>query len=130
MFVNSTTDIKKEVKENCDVKHGIKAECKVVLKKLKIEVKPEDYKEVVRLPDDNEQPVNNEFFTAEVNFNRNEMNIQTEKCRVCWKRVTTGVSSVKFVLLEQPLCRPTTVAMATRLGVGPVQPVGHSTKEP
>ncbi|XP_023239754.1 zinc finger protein 224-like [Centruroides sculpturatus] len=75
-------DIKKEeVKRNCDVKHGIKTECKVVLKKLKFELKTEDCKEVVHLPDDNEQvmPVNNEFFTPDENFNRNEMNIQIEE---------------------------------------------------
>ncbi|XP_023244486.1 uncharacterized protein LOC111642374, partial [Centruroides sculpturatus] len=54
-LVNFTTDIKKEVvEENCDVKHGIKSECKVDLKKLKIEVKTEDCKNV-HLPDDNEQ---------------------------------------------------------------------------
>ncbi|XP_023241016.1 zinc finger protein 567-like [Centruroides sculpturatus] len=73
-------DIKKEdVKEICDVKHAIKSKCRVVLKKLKFEVKTEDYKEVVHLPDDNEQPVNNEFFTPDRNFNRNEMNIQIEE---------------------------------------------------
>ncbi|XP_023212282.1 zinc finger protein 226-like [Centruroides sculpturatus] len=75
-------DIKKEeVEENYEVKHGIKSECKVDLKKLKIEVKTEDYKEVVHLPDDNEQVmfVNNEFFTPERNSNGNEMNIEIEK---------------------------------------------------
>ncbi|XP_023232623.1 zinc finger protein 808-like [Centruroides sculpturatus] len=71
-------DIKKEeVKVNCDVKHGIKSECKIDLKKLKIEVKTEDCKEAV-LPDDNEQPVNNELFTLEENSDRNEMSIQIE----------------------------------------------------
>ncbi|XP_067124367.1 uncharacterized protein [Centruroides vittatus] len=45
---------KEEVKENYDVKYGIKSECRVVLKKLKIEVKTEDYKEIVHHPD-NEQ---------------------------------------------------------------------------
>ncbi|XP_023241013.1 zinc finger protein 62-like [Centruroides sculpturatus] len=75
-------DIKtEEVEKNYDVKHGIKSECKVVLKKLKIEVKTEDCKEVVYLPDNNEQlmPVNNEFFTPDENFNNNEMNIQIKE---------------------------------------------------
>ncbi|XP_067119424.1 zinc finger protein 728-like [Centruroides vittatus] len=84
-------DIKKEeVKENSNVKHGIKSECKVVLKKLKIEVKTEDCKDIVHLPDDNEHvmPVNNEFFTPEENSNRNEMNIdigeeeQIQECNI------------------------------------------------
>ncbi|XP_023239083.1 zinc finger and BTB domain-containing protein 14-like [Centruroides sculpturatus] len=77
----SEIDIKKEVKENCDVKHGIKSECKVDLKKLKIEVKTEDCKEVVHLPDDNEQvmPVSKEYFTLNENFNKDEMNIQNIK---------------------------------------------------
>ncbi|XP_023241014.1 zinc finger protein 708-like [Centruroides sculpturatus] len=74
-------DIKKEVKENYDVKHGIKSECKVVLKKLKIEVKTEDHKEIFHLPDDDEHVlyVNNEFFTPNENFNTNEMDIQIEE---------------------------------------------------
>ncbi|XP_023232617.1 zinc finger protein 708-like isoform X1 [Centruroides sculpturatus] len=69
-----------EVKKNCDVKHGIKSECKVVLEKLNIEIKTEDCKEAV-FPDDNKQvmPVNNEFFTPVENFNRNEMNIQIKE---------------------------------------------------
>ncbi|XP_023241027.1 zinc finger protein 708-like [Centruroides sculpturatus] len=74
-------DIKKEVTENCDVKHGIKSECKVDLKKLKIEVKTEDCKQVVHVPDDNEQvmPVNNEFCTPDENSNKSEMKIQMEE---------------------------------------------------
>ncbi|XP_023239208.1 zinc finger protein 615-like [Centruroides sculpturatus] len=75
-------DIKKEkVKQNYDVKHGIKSECKIVLKKLKIEVKTEDCKEVVHLSDDDEHvmTVNNEFFTPDENSNRNEVNIQIEE---------------------------------------------------
>ncbi|XP_067120137.1 zinc finger protein 85-like [Centruroides vittatus] len=75
-------DIKKEeVKENYNVKHDIKSECKVVLKKLKIQVKTEDYKEIVNLSDNNEQliTVNNEFFTPDENFNENEMNNKIEE---------------------------------------------------
>ncbi|XP_023236109.1 oocyte zinc finger protein XlCOF6-like [Centruroides sculpturatus] len=56
-------------------------QCKVVLKKLKIEVKTEDRKEVVHLPDDdgNVLPVNNEYFTSNENFIKNEMNIKIEE---------------------------------------------------
>ncbi|XP_067144720.1 zinc finger protein 85-like isoform X1 [Centruroides vittatus] len=73
------TDIKKEeVKENYDVKYGIKSECKADLKKLKTEVKTEDCKEVVHFPDDDKHVmlINNEFLTSDKNFNRNETNIQ------------------------------------------------------
>ncbi|XP_023239757.1 uncharacterized protein LOC111638303, partial [Centruroides sculpturatus] len=77
---NNETDIKKEVKENCDVKHGIKTECKVDLKKLKIEVKTEDCKDI-HLPADNEQvmPVKKEYFTPNENFNNNELNVKNIK---------------------------------------------------
>ncbi|XP_023239205.1 zinc finger protein 2-like [Centruroides sculpturatus] len=75
-------DIKKEEeKEYYDVKHGIKSECKVVLRKLKIEVKTEVCNEVVYLSDANEHvmTVNNQSLNPDENFNRNEMNIQTEE---------------------------------------------------
>ncbi|XP_023211371.1 zinc finger and BTB domain-containing protein 41-like [Centruroides sculpturatus] len=71
---------KEEGKRNYDGEHGIKSKCKVASKKLKIEVKSEDCKDV-HLPDDNEQvmPVNNGFFTPDKNFNKDEINIQIEK---------------------------------------------------
>ncbi|XP_067123180.1 uncharacterized protein PF3D7_1120000-like [Centruroides vittatus] len=80
-------DIKKEVKENYDVKHGIKSECKVDLKKVKIELKTEDYKEVVVLPDDDEHvsPVNNEYLTLNENFNKNELKAQKGSLKTAFK---------------------------------------------
>ncbi|XP_023244485.1 uncharacterized protein LOC111642373 isoform X2 [Centruroides sculpturatus] len=76
---NSEIDCKKkEIKEEKrDIKHGIKLECKVVLKRLNFKVKIEDCKEVY-LPDEYKdlEPVKNEFFIPDRNSNRNETNVQ------------------------------------------------------
>ncbi|XP_067119411.1 zinc finger protein 624-like [Centruroides vittatus] len=76
---NSKIDCKKEEikEEKCDVKHGIKSECKVVLKRLNFNVKTEDCN-VVYLPDEYEdlKPVKNEFFIPDRNSNRNDTNVQ------------------------------------------------------
>ncbi|XP_067133513.1 zinc finger protein 28-like [Centruroides vittatus] len=75
---NSEIDYKKEEikEEKCDIKQGIKSECKVVLKRLNFNVKTEDCKGVY-LPDEYEdlKPVKNEFFIPD----RNDKNVQIKK---------------------------------------------------
>ncbi|XP_067119421.1 zinc finger protein 11-like [Centruroides vittatus] len=79
---NSEIDYKKEEikEEKCDIKQGIKSECKVVLKRLNFKVKTEDYQRVY-LADQYEdlKPVKNEFFIPDRNSNRNNKNVQIKK---------------------------------------------------
>ncbi|XP_067118940.1 zinc finger protein 28-like isoform X2 [Centruroides vittatus] len=78
----SEEDCKKEriKKESWDTKYGIKSECKVVLRRLNIEVKTEDCK-VVHLRDEYQdvKPVKNEFFTSDEIVNWNETNVQIQE---------------------------------------------------
>ncbi|XP_023239805.1 gastrula zinc finger protein XlCGF7.1-like, partial [Centruroides sculpturatus] len=76
---------KEEVKENFDVKHGIKSECKVDLKKLKIEVKTEDCKEDVHLPDDNEHvmPSGNRVNSSVRNGKKSNIKRKNDICGKC-----------------------------------------------
>ncbi|XP_023239756.1 zinc finger protein 62 homolog [Centruroides sculpturatus] len=79
---NSEIDCKKEEikEEKCDIKLGIKSECKVVLKRLNFKVKTDDCKRV-HLPYKYEdlKPVKNEFFIPDRNSNRDEPNVQIKE---------------------------------------------------
>ncbi|XP_067144744.1 zinc finger protein 271-like [Centruroides vittatus] len=79
---NSETDCKKEKikEEKYDIKHGIKSECKVVLKRLNFKVKTEHCKNVNLLDEyEDLKPVKNEFFIPDRNSNRNDTNVQIKE---------------------------------------------------
>ncbi|XP_023241017.1 zinc finger protein 99-like [Centruroides sculpturatus] len=82
IWSNSEIDCKKEEikEEECDIKHGIKSECKVVLKKLKFEVKTEDCKRV-HLPYKYEdlKLIKNEFIISDRNSNKNQTNVKIKE---------------------------------------------------
>ncbi|XP_023239218.1 uncharacterized protein LOC111637863 isoform X2 [Centruroides sculpturatus] len=76
---NEIDCMKDEINKTRDVKHVIKSECRVVLRRLNIKVKTEGCDEVIHLPNEYEYLKlikKNKFFTPEKRFKRNEMNIQ------------------------------------------------------